>query len=326
MKIVRDFVAGFIVANLFLMGMVVRADTVVLLNDDSLKGKVIGEDEILVVFEHASLGQMEIARDKIKKLVIGSHEVVVTKPVNKQSSGKNPTDKNLTVNKPQDRGLLNTGWLTNWKRALAIGISGSTGTSENLKANLDFTADYEDAERRWSHKSQYYRSESAGILADHSFSSSLSHDWLFPESRYFYFAGGRLDIDEFKDWDERIGLNGGVGYQFFSDEQFRLLGRMGLNVTQTLGGIREEMDLEMLLSAELGYKINRFQSLSFKNTLYPNLSDTGEFRNLSSLDWLLNLEESQKLGVKISLSNEYDSLSSSSNNDFKYTFSLSLGL
>ena len=93
---------------------------------------------------------------------------------------------------------------------------------------------------------------------------------------------------------------------------------------ESRGGTREEFTVEGLLGVESHWKISDRQALVFTNTLHPNLEDSGEFRNLTTLDWNLQLDETAGFGLKVGLSNEYDSLSedADSKNDFKYTGAL----
>ena len=60
------------------------------------------------------------------------------------------------------------------------------------------------------------------------------------------------------------------------------------------------------------------------NSFYPNVRQTGEFRNLTAVDWTLDLDKKAGFGLKIGLSNEFDSLAEEGVDryDFKYTGSL----
>lgn len=299
------------------------ADTIILENGDQLRGEITHQDSESLTLQHAILGELNITLSSVKSFVDGDASALAAdgSPVSEKDA-----DTDLAETEP-DNGLLNSGWLTNWKRKLSVGIYGSAGKSQDSKVNIGFTADYEDHEERWAHKTSYYRNESDGDMSDHSLTASLNRDWLLPGSPKFYFTGGHIDFDEFKDWDERVGINGGIGYEFVETETWRFIGRAGLGVNQTFGGIREETTFEGLLGAEVKWNISDAQSLAFTNTLYPNFSESGEFRNLSSLDWELELDNSYDLGLKVGLTNEYDSLNTSSDkNDFKYSLSVLMGL
>lgn len=288
------------------------AATITLDNGDRLQGEILAESETTVRLSHPTLGELSLPRSAIASIERDG-EVAVT-----------ALDEGETEGASTDDGLLGTGWLTGWKRLLDVGITGAEGKSDNMKINAGFSADYEDEATRWAHKTAYYRNEADGDLSDNSFYSLLNRDWLRPGSPWFQFAGGRFDWDEFKDWDYRLGLNGGVGYEFVNTDSWRLLGRTGIGGNQTFGGSREEFTPELLLGIQVDWKISEREALHFTNTLYPNLTDTGEFRNLTSLDWMLDLDQALGLGLKFSLTNEYDSLTEDGidKNDFKYTGSL----
>jgi putative salt-induced outer membrane protein YdiY len=297
--------------------MQIHAETITLNNGDQLSGEITSVTDATVFFTHPLLGELSIPRSKISSLGDDQDSPVVV----------TTTSSATPEAAPVDSGFLNSGWLTNWKRQLSIGIIGASGKSENNKINIGFSADYEDTHTRWAHKTAYYRDKSEGVLSDHSFTSSINRDWLIPELPQFYFAGGQIDVDEFQAWDQRIAVNGGLGYEFIKTESWRLLGRAGMGINRTFGGVRKETTLEGLLGVEAKWKISSDQSLEFANTLYPSFNDTGEFRNLSSLDWNFDLSERYKLGLKVGLTNEYDSLASKNNeNDFKYNLSVLLSL
>jgi putative salt-induced outer membrane protein YdiY len=294
---------------LCLVTAVASAARITLSNGDQLSGELLAESADAVTLRHAVLGEISIPRGQIAAL--------------QAEAGEQPTatgDRTAAV----DSGLLGTGWLTDWQRRVEIGVTGAAGKSDNLKVNAGFKADYEDEQTRWAHQTAYYRNDSEGTLSDHSLFSTLNRDWLRPGSPWFQFAGGRFDWDEFKDWDYRLAANGGVGYEFVKTDSYRLLGRAGLGGNQTFGGTREEFTPEALLGIEVAWKISERQSFAFTNTLHPSLSESGEFRNATTLDWTLDLDQEAGLGLKIGLSNEYDSLTEDGvdKNDFKYTGSL----
>ena len=125
-----------------------------------------------------------------------------------------------------------------------------------------------------------------------------------------------------------MAVDAGVGYEFVKTDNYRLLGRAGLGGNQTFGGSREEFTPEASLGVDVKWNINSHQSLGFVNTLHPNLTESGEFRNMTSLSWSYDLDKENGLGLKIGLTNEYDSLTEKGvdKNDFKYTGALEWSL
>lgn len=288
----------------------VSAVTIELTNGDKLSGEISSASDDAVTLRHPLLGELTVPRSQIAKLQPDPADETAT------TAGTAVTET--------DDGLLGTGWLSDWKRRVEIGVTGAAGKSENQEIQAGFSADYEGDDKRWAHKTRYYRNEANGDLSDHSLFSTLNRDWLNPGSPWFEFAGGRFDWDELKDWDYRLTANGGVGYDFVKTDDYRLLGRAGLGANQTFGGDREEFTFEGLLGIDVQWKVSPNQTFAFVNTLHPSFQETGEYRNLTTLDWVLDLDQSMGMALKISLSNEYDSLADDEvdSNDFKYTGSL----
>ena len=288
-----------------------------LTNGDSLSAELISQTKQTVTISHSVLGQMTISKAKIG-------EISLLQIVNTESRILKATEQTAT-NDDNDTGLFNTGLLVNWQRRLDVGVVGSAGKTKSLQVNAGFTADYDDDKTRISHKTAYFLAESEGERTDSSFYSTINKDWLIPDSPWFRFAGGRIDIDEFKDWDYRLNINAGSGYTFIDREDFLFLGRLGLSANQTFGGEREAFTPEGLLGVETNWQVNDHQQVKFANTLYPSLKDASEFRNLTSFDWMLDLDSLHGVALKLGLLNEYDSATEDgiSKNDFKYTLSLS---
>ncbi|WP_430009607.1 DUF481 domain-containing protein [Methylophaga lonarensis] len=312
--------------------------TLILSNGDQLKGYLESRTEQSVVITHELLGQLTIANNKISQIRTDFEGLAQRTPVIEpvplideppESIAEAETEAEVVAEAltmtPEDNGFMGTGWLVGWDRRLDAGLAGSAGKSKNNKLNVAFIAELNNERTRINWRNAYYRSTSEGELSDHSFYSSINRDWLRPQSQWFSFAGGRLDLDEFRDWDYRVAGNAGLGYEFVDTENWLLLGRSGLGFSQTFGGDREDFTPEGLIGVETRWKINSTQRIAFANTLYPSLEDMGEYRNLTSLDWILDLNTIAGIALRVGLTNEYDSETESgiNKNDFKYTVSLS---
>ena len=288
------------------------ADEVVLVNNDRLSGAVVEQSGEHITLQHAVFGNLIIPRERIASLQLNG-------------GAQSATDSETSAQAATPEG---THWLSGWKRSASVGINGTSGRSDDLKISAGLKANYQDEHKRWAAETRYYRNSADGALTDHSVFASLRRDWLQPESPWFSFAHGRIDFDEFKNWDYRIGLDGGLGYTFIQTGNYRLLGRAGLGASHTFGGLRDEFTPEAPLGLEVDWKINDRQQFAFSNTLYPNLRDKGELRNQTTMDWRYLIDQDAGLSLKISLFNEYDSLSETgvSKYDFKYSGALEWSL
>lgn len=286
-------------------------------NGDQITAEVIKEDQQHYYLAHPLLGDLTIAKTDVVEVKEKESEVAVNdSDIKEKQLATAPIEK--------DTGLFGTSLLQNWKRRLDVGIAGSAGKSSNHQINIGFNADYEDDKARISHKTAYYRAESEGDVSDHSAFSLINKDWLSPNSPWIKFASGRVDIDEFKDWDYRLNADGGIGYEFINNERFLFVARTGLGFSQTFGGERETFTPEGSLGFETRWNISDYQQFKFANTYYPSLDELNEFRNISTLDWTLDLNTFAGMALKLGLLNEYDSSTDGDidKNDFKYTISL----
>lgn len=296
-------------------------------NGDHLSGELIEQNAKIVLLDHPVFGKVEVPTAHIREMgppaeVSASTQAAAASPADIDAGEiRLPSDTDESVQ--EDLGLFGTGWLAYWKRRLDLGVAGSNGNSDSLQVNLAFSADYESPDTRINHKVDYFRAESDHDLSDHSFYTSVNRDWLLPDSPWFRFAEGRFDIDQFKEWNYRINANGGVGYEFSNTPDWRVLGRSGLGFQRTFGGDEAEAIPEAMFGLETRWRMNNFQRVEFANTIYPNLTAPSELRNLTSLDWILDLNTYMGVALKVGLSNEYNSASDEEKeNDFKYTASL----
>jgi putative salt-induced outer membrane protein YdiY len=280
------------------------ATEVQLSNGDILNGAVTEDEDGNITLIHPTLGKLSIPFAKVIK----------------------PEEKPAVqiVEKPIDHGLLMTGLLKGWERNFQAGIKGSEGNSQNMNINAGIRLKFEDELKRWDVAMLYLLSENEGEKSQDQFFARFTRDFLIPGASHFYFTQGRYDIDEFQDWDYRVNFGGGIGKELIKTDAWQLNGRAGIGAKKDFGGEDSEWIPEAILGIESNWAIAERQSLEIRNTLYPNLKDTGEFRNISALNYKVGLSQLNGLAVKIGLINQYDSDASAGTdkNDFKYLLSL----
>jgi putative salt-induced outer membrane protein YdiY len=289
----------------------IEAQPLTLNNGDRLSGKVVEENAQQIVLDHPVLGRLVIERDKIAALA--TTEATESSPANpappiKQRNSTSPTPAVSTT----------------VSQRIELGLSGASGNSRNSDLRLGYQRRSDSAEHHSLLKSGYQRESSDGKTEEHDFFTELTHDWLMPQSQWFRFAQGRYDWDDFEDWDSRVAVSGGSGYLFADRPDLRMAGRLGLGLSQTFGGDEDELSPEAIVGFDSNWQVNDRQSLEASNTLYLQLDELGEFRNLTSLAWLIKLDQFNGLNLKFGAENEYESDTGgdSQSNDFKYNLSL----
>ena len=287
------------------------AEIITLKNGDSIHAVVKYESDSQLTVEHQSLGTLSILQEQI--VSINKYEKIPEEIVSKA-----PTT---------DKGMFGTGLLKDWERSFGINLVGSSGTSENYTFRSSLNFKYEDDKSRWDSTSVYLLSSDENETSESKAYSALTKDWLLLDSKFFYFTYTNFYWDEFKDWDYRFTQFGGTGYQLIKSEKWNALSRLGLGVKRTVGsGSNEETTIEGLLGFEIERDIKNKHTIKGTNLFYPNLTNMGQYRNVSTFNWNIKLDYISGLGLQVGLRNEYDSNESGKKYDFDYYVSITWDL
>ncbi len=208
-----------------------------------------------------------------------------------------------------------------WDGSVAFGLTGNSGNTENLsvRGTVGAKRTTEHIETTLGFLYSYASQESD--TTENRARFDARNDWLFGEgSRWRYFVSGFLEYDEFQDWDLRLGLYTGVGYDFIKNERTTLTGRLGLGALKDFGGDDEDVRFEGLLGLDWTHQLNDRNKLYASATYYPDFSDIPEFRVEAKAGWEIKLDETNGMFLNLGIEDRYDSDpgGDSESNDFAY--------
>lgn len=211
-----------------------------------------------------------------------------------------------------------------WKHQLELGLNGASGNSDIMNVHLGFSTEFADSEKAWNFSTAYDRAKSDGDVSANRFFADLKREWIWSDIPWFSYMQGRYDWNQFKDWDDRISASSGIGYQHIKSDTWDIASRAGLGGFISRGDGEDISTPELLLALDLGWIISKYERFDFSNSLYPDLDETGEYRNLTTINWAMKMSEARNLAIKLGLKNEYDSSASETQekNDFTYHLSL----
>jgi putative salt-induced outer membrane protein YdiY len=178
----------------------------------------------------------------------------------------------------------------------------------------------------WKLTGRYFFNESSDGDNDNNARLDLRRDWLFPGRDWFAFAAARYQFDQYEAWKHRIVLSIGPGYSLVDTETHRLDVRAGPTFTREFEGAQNEQG-EVLFGVDYEWTISSRSSLRLANDYYFRYApEAGEFRNLTTAEWKLQISEAPSLSFKIGGSNEYESDPDEDDeaNDLRYYLSLGL--
>lgn len=264
-------------------------DRIELRTGDVLRGEIVERTDDHVVVEHAVLGRLNIPVDQIASMPQPPTAVDV------------PVDPEAQPELPPERAP--------WKSQIDLGLAGSRGNTETLDVRAAFLTIQESERHRWRIDASYFYSRDDGGTNRNSATAGVLRDWLMPDSPWLFFAQGRYDYDEFRDWTHRVSGHGGVGYQFIDTDEFTLIGRLGAGAAKEWKR-SAPLRPEGLIGGEFVWNISERQRLAAASTLYPDLGDFFEFRVVSAIQWTMQMDFARGLALSAGIEHEYESQTS----------------
>ena len=295
------------------------ADEIRLVGGDVLRGKVVAESDASVTIDHAALGRIEVARERIDAVVKSAPAQVAAPAVEAevvQPAAEAAVPVAVLPAPAPPPPAVPDG---SWRFSLSLGFTGSENESQS---NWDFrgaaSAKRETLEDRTALTAEYYFKTANSENTDNNLLLVGLQEFLFKDSKWEAFVQGTYQYDEFQSWEQRGGFYVGPGYRILEGEPLSLRVRAGAGASYEFAD--SEWTPELLLGDELTWKIDERSKLVQGLDLYPDLEELGEFRLIVRVDYEISLSPSGDLKGTAGIRNEYDSFippTGDSSNDFK---------
>lgn len=262
----------------------VGADTIRLKNGDQLSGVIRSEDDDAVTLEHLWLGTLLIKRASITEIVREPSAAPALPPLEPKESEVDWTRK-ITLGYDLTRG--NT-----IKEGLAFQMMASRKTKKNELAL--------QARGNYASTNQEMDTQRYGGSARYAYSFGQEMKWY-----KFYKLEG--EHDRFSNVDWRLLPSLGVGYWFADTEDWKAMTEIGAGWERTefRDGTSERSDVVVIPRAFAQKRIFGDAVVSETLTIWPNISETGEFRFRSETKLTNPLTEA--LAMEVAFINEFDS-------------------
>ncbi len=272
------------------------ATKIQLIDGDILTGEVVAEDGTTTTIKHPTLGNITVSNDKIASSAASSADSA-------ESDAQAETAE-MVQEIPAEPASLFPGWDSN----LAAGVSGSDGNSQTFGMNAKFTTKRETEKNRTAIDAAYFYESDDSSSTKNQATAGILHDWLIPESKWFYWMEGRIDWDQFQSWDYRANVGGGLGYNLIEEDDLSVNLRGGIGFSKEWGSMDDDWKPEGILGADADWKIADNQSLIASTRIYPDLEDGGEFRTRSTVEWKIALDKAKGLNLNFGIVHEYESV------------------
>ncbi|WP_432798856.1 DUF481 domain-containing protein [Poriferisphaera sp. WC338] len=307
-----------------------NAASVQLSNGDTINGEVLEVTEEHIVINHPVIGQVRILKTQVTNLDAVLNPDAPTEPASeaKPEPVAEPTPPEEPVVEDVIPGVLGTNFLRGWEKSLQAGVSGSAGNSETTDINIGANAKFENDLKRWDFSSALFYSEADGKETKNQAYAQLVRDWKFIDSPWFIFAQGRYDYDNFQAYEHRVSPSGGLGYQFYDTDDFKLRSTFGAGFAYNFGDVDKKFVPEANMGISGEWNINDHNSLTAGSQYFPSFEDPMSiYRIVSNAEWKIKMDSARGLSLKLGLLHEYNSQTDgtdTNNNDLQYYAALVL--
>jgi len=178
--------------------------------------------------------------------------------------------------------LRNPGLLDLWSGFLDAGLATSQGNAETTSFNVSLNTARTSPRDKISVAitSLYARSNATGVslTTANAIRGGIRYD-VNIRPRLFGFGSTDLEYDQFQGLDLRFVPAAGMGFHWVKTDRtrFDVFGGGALNREFYINDINRTSG-EVVLGEELFHQLAKAVQLEHKLVLYPNLSDTGEYR------------------------------------------------
>lgn len=315
--------AAAIFAAALLISTASRADDrITLVGGDVIHGTIVEQTDENVIFEHAVLGRIVIARAKVSSITLDGEQPEET-PDADQAQGEaqaaaagDPAQATTTIEEQTPPPVV-------WKSRFEAGFNGSEGRTEKFDIRATFATQRRTDETRLALDANYRAATSRGDRTQNKFDAGGIHDWYFPESPWLAFVQGRFEYDEFAAYDQRYSGGGGAGYTFVKDDRTELVGRVGLGGSYEKGGPNDgDLTPEGIVKIDLTHHFSEITSITAGAEYYPDLSEFGDYRAVVFAALQTKLSATSPASLKFGVRQEFEEYKNSTQEDLLEFFGL----
>ena len=277
-------ITAFLFVFILFSNQVFADEYVTLKNGDKISGRIISRDAGNVVIETLSMGTVNISGLYIDEVMTDAEiQRQKIEELKKQSAEKN------------------------WNGKLSFGVDRKSGNTESaeLFGEAEFKRDGEKTTQEAKWRSFYSSEDKKQNELKHY--AKLRQAWKLGE-RWINFYQLEYDTDKFANIHYRLLPSAGFGYYWFKNEDRQLLTELALGYTHTEFRDNTQAVDELSLIPRLYFetKILDYATLSEEFTLYPSLTENGEYRLKSETVFKAPLVKN--LDLEFKFIDEYNSM------------------
>ncbi|MDM4014305.1 DUF481 domain-containing protein [Roseiconus lacunae] len=200
------------------------------------------------------------------------------------------------------------GWIsTGWDNHAEFGLDGSSGNARTLALQTGLEMKRKTDRYTLALDFDYRKATNRGVTTEDNGRYNLDYDRMFDDSRWSAFGKFGAEWDQFKAFDLRLNLNGGMGYYFVRTDDATFVTRLGAGASQEIGAADDDWKPEAVFGTEAEYQLNRYNKLKGKLEYFPAWEDFSDYRLVADAAWEILLDDAENLSLKLAVTDRYDS-------------------
>lgn len=217
-------------------------------------------------------------------------------------------------------------FLNNWTHNVDIGFNGAEGNSDNFSIRGGVGAKREATDMVTAAGINYKYAQQDDTKNQSRGEAFVKNDYIWQDSKWGFFWQGKLEYDEFQDWDWRASFVMGPSYTFVKNDRTLFRARAGLGASYEFGGQADEKLIpEAMLGFDWEHKLTERQKLYLTAEWYPSLDDFPDYRAFIKGGWEIMVDPEANMFLKLGFEDRYDHSPGDGRkkNDFEYFGTLS---
>jgi len=195
----------------------------------------------------------------------------------------------------------------NWCGEVELGINGADGNSENHKLRTGGKVKYATDRHVLTSDIIYTLAQANGTENENRGITNTRLECLLPNTPWSIFQTTFLEYDEFKNFDLRLALHTGMGYDWYVSEKFKLKTRTGAGGSWEFGGPDNRFKPEAVLGVDFEKQLSPRQKIIGTIDLFPDINQFGEYRAIAKISYELLIDPTWNLCLRLGALDRYDS-------------------
>lgn len=206
-----------------------------------------------------------------------------------------------------------------WTNTAELGMNGSAGNAESFAFQTGLRSlrktDISSLDLKLTHN----RTNANGIETQNNTLFYADYDRPIKGSPWAWFSKFGLEYDEFRAFDLRLNVNGGISYAWYDTEALTLSTRFGSGTSREFGGPDNSWVPEAVFGATYEHQITERNKLLAKVDYFPAWNRFSDYRLVIDGGWEYLVTDDGNLSLKLGFNDRYDSTPNGAKpNDLNY--------